>query len=166
MDRIGQVLQKNVKIMKSPVTRYAVYGVIIAAATILDRLEQAVQSALRQESILALLILDIDDFGTGYSSLAYLRKLPASELKIDKSFVLDMLKNDNDAVIVKSIIDLGHNLGLNVVAEGVEEKETALKLKTLGCDVLQGYYFSKPLSDADFSSWLAKRKLQKTAGKS
>ncbi len=101
--------------------------------------------------------ISIDDFGTGYSSLAYLKKLPASEIKIDKSFVLDMLKNENDAVIVRSTIDLGHNLGMKVVAEGVEDKETAAKLKTLGCDVLQGYYFSKPLSSEDLVPWIAAR---------
>jgi EAL domain-containing protein (putative c-di-GMP-specific phosphodiesterase class I) len=101
--------------------------------------------------------ISIDDFGTGYSSLSYLKKLPASEIKIDKSFVSDMLKSDNDAVIVKSIIDLGHNLSLNVVAEGVEDKETVTRLKALGCDVLQGYYFSKPLSSEDFLNWLRKK---------
>ncbi len=101
--------------------------------------------------------ISIDDFGTGYSSLSYLKKLPASEIKIDKSFVSDMLKSDNDAVIVKSIIDLGHNLSLNVVAEGVEDKETVAHLKALGCDVLQGYYFSKPLSSEDFLNWLQKK---------
>jgi len=109
--------------------------------------------------------ISIDDFGTGYSSLAYLKKLPASEIKIDKSFVLDMLKNDNDTVIVRSIIDLGHNLSLNVVAEGVENKETAVRLKALGCDVLQGYYFSKPLSGDDFSTWLSKTKKKKAVKK-
>ena len=101
--------------------------------------------------------ISIDDFGTGYSSLSYLKKLPASEIKIDKSFVSDMLTSDNDAVIVKSIIDLGHNLSLNVVAEGVEDKETVTRLKALGCDVLQGYYFSKPLSSEDFLNWLRKK---------
>ncbi|MCG8553059.1 MAG: bifunctional diguanylate cyclase/phosphodiesterase [Desulfobacterales bacterium] len=98
--------------------------------------------------------ISIDDFGTGYSSLAYLRKLPAKELKIDKSFVLDMLENDSDAVIVKSIIDLGHNLSMNVVAEGVENKETAVRLKTMGCDILQGFYFAKPLNHEDLVQWL------------
>jgi EAL domain-containing protein (putative c-di-GMP-specific phosphodiesterase class I) len=72
-----------------------------------------------------------------------------------------MLKNDNDAVIVKSIIDLGHNLGLKVVAEGVEDKATADYLKTLGCDLLQGYYFSKPLSNDDFLNWLPKKQEKK-----
>ncbi|MBI5559053.1 MAG: EAL domain-containing protein [Deltaproteobacteria bacterium] len=98
--------------------------------------------------------ISIDDFGTGYSSLAYLKRMPASEVKIDKSFVLDMLSNENDAAIVRATIDLAHNLGLQVVAEGVENKKTAMRLKELGCDILQGYYFSKPLSAEEFSAWM------------
>ncbi len=97
--------------------------------------------------------ISIDDFGTGYSSLAYLKKLPVSELKIDKSFIQDMLKNENDEVIVRSTIDLAHNMGLKVVAEGAEEKETVTHLKTLGCDIIQGYYYSKPLSGNDCTEW-------------
>ncbi|MCP4718588.1 MAG: EAL domain-containing protein [Desulfobacteraceae bacterium] len=106
--------------------------------------------------------ISIDDFGTGYSSLAYLQRLPVSEVKIDKSFVTDMLKNQNDDVIVKSIIDLGHNLSLNVVAEGVENKETAFALKKMGCDVLQGYYISKPVCNDDLLTWLPKKRDKKT----
>lgn len=102
--------------------------------------------------------ISIDDFGTGYSSLAYLKKLPAKELKIDKSFVLDMQENESDAVIVKSIIDLGHNLSMKVVAEGVENKETAMKLKSLGCDILQGFYFSKALNHEDLIRWLGEKR--------
>ena len=88
----------------------------------------------------------IDDFGTGYSSLSYLKRLPVKEVKIDKSFVFDMVKDENDASIVKSVIDLVHNLGYTVVAEGVENKDTLEMLKHLGCDQAQGYYFSKPLN--------------------
>ena len=84
----------------------------------------------------------IDDFGTGYSSLAYLRQLPVDELKIDKSFVMSMEENDNDAVIVRSTIDLAHNLGLNVTAEGVENRDAWDTLTILGCDVSQGYFMS------------------------
>ena len=102
--------------------------------------------------------ISIDDFGTGYCSLAYLKELPASEIKIDKSFVRDMLWNESDAVIVKSIIDLGHNLSLNVVAEGVEDLKTASRLKKLGCDVLQGFHFSKPLNDEHFLNLILKAK--------
>jgi diguanylate cyclase len=98
--------------------------------------------------------ISIDDFGTGYSSLAYLKKMPATELKIDQSFVQDMLKNENDAVIVRSTIDLAHNMGLKVVAEGVEEKEIAARLKLLGCDIIQGFYYSKPLSVHDCADWI------------
>jgi diguanylate cyclase (GGDEF)-like protein len=101
------------------------------------------------------IIISIDDYGTGYSSLSYLRKMPASEVKIDKSFVIDMLKNDNDAVIVRATIDLAHNLGMKVVAEGVENKETAARLKELNCDILQGYYFSRPLTIEAFTKWFA-----------
>jgi len=98
--------------------------------------------------------ISIDDFGTGYSSLAYLKKLPASEVKIDKSFVTDMLKDDNDAVIVKTTIELAHNLDMKVTAEGVETHQLALRLKELGCDNLQGYYFSRPCSEKDFMAWV------------
>ena len=99
--------------------------------------------------------ISIDDFGTGYSSLAYLKKMPASEVKIDKSFVLDMLENENDAAIVRATIDLAHNLGMKVVAEGVENKETADRLAELGCDILQGFYFSKPLAPRQFLNWIS-----------
>jgi diguanylate cyclase (GGDEF)-like protein len=89
--------------------------------------------------------LSIDDFGTGYSSLAYLKKLPVSELKIDKSFVKDMATDKDDAIIVRSTIDLGHNMGLRVVAEGVEDQETWNLLKVLGCDFAQGYHIGRPV---------------------
>jgi diguanylate cyclase (GGDEF)-like protein len=98
--------------------------------------------------------LSIDDFGTGYSSLAYLKKLPVDELKIDKSFVLDMQKDRDDATIVQSTIALGHNMGLKVVAEGIEDAETLELLRQLGCDYGQGYYFSKALAAGDFENWL------------
>lgn len=98
--------------------------------------------------------ISIDDFGTGYSSLSYLKKMPASELKIDQSFVKDMLKNENDEVIVRSTIDLAHNMGLKVVAEGVEEKEIVARLKLLGCDIIQGFYYSTPLSGSDCADWI------------
>jgi len=102
----------------------------------------------------------IDDFGTGYSSLAYLKKMPLTELKIDKSFVGDLLNSENDAVIVNATINLAHNLGLQVTAEGVENKEILDKLKDYGCDIAQGYYMSKPLSFADFNQWLKQSEWQ------
>ena len=98
--------------------------------------------------------LAIDDFGTGYSSLAYLKQLPVNELKIDKSFVLNMCNDDNDAVIVRSTIDLAHNLGLKVTAEGVENQDTWEILSVLGCDTSQGYFMSKPQAADRLDQWL------------
>ena len=98
--------------------------------------------------------LAIDDFGTGYSSLAYLKRLPVDELKIDKSFVHGMEDDENDAVIVRSTIDLGRNLGLRVVAEGVETAEAWRRLVALGCDVAQGYYLSRPVPASALAEWL------------
>ena len=99
--------------------------------------------------------LSVDDFGTGYSSLAYLKKLPVCELKIDQSFVFGMVKNESDAIIVRSTIDLAHNLGLKVVAEGVEDQETLQLLASLGCDIGQGYFFARPMPAEEFGRWLS-----------
>ena len=96
----------------------------------------------------------IDDFGTGYSSLAYLKKLPVSEIKIDKSFVMQMLANNDDFVIVRSTIDLGHNLGLNVVAEGVESQEVLRQLAAHGCDAAQGFFMSQAIRPAELACWV------------
>jgi len=98
--------------------------------------------------------LSIDDFGTGYSSLSYLRRLPVGELKIDRSFVANVLLDEQDEVIVRSTIDLGHNLGLEVVAEGVENSEVLERLRSFGCDVAQGFGISRPLAGDHFLSWL------------
>jgi diguanylate cyclase (GGDEF)-like protein len=100
--------------------------------------------------------ISVDDFGTGYSSLAYLKRLPVSELKIDRSFVQDMLTNDNDAAIVRTTIDLAHNLGLEVVAEGVEDSKTVQELAELGCDYYQGYFFAKPMEPRTLPEWIHK----------
>jgi len=99
--------------------------------------------------------LSIDDFGTGYSSLSYLRQLPVRELKIDQSFVTNMLVDDQDMVIVRSTIDLSHNLGLQVVAEGVESEEVLERLRSFGCDVAQGFCVSRPLTEKRFLAWLS-----------
>ena len=98
--------------------------------------------------------LAIDDFGTGYSSLAYLKRLPVDELKIDKSFVMDMEANENDAVIVRSTIDLAHNLGLRVTAEGVENRDAWDTLSILGCDCSQGYFMGRPMPIDKLEDWL------------
>ena len=102
--------------------------------------------------------LSIDDFGTGYSSLAYLKRLPVDELKIDKSFVLKMEQDIDDTKIVKSTIDLGHNMGLRVVAEGIENAEVMALLKELGCDQAQGYFISRPMPASKMPAWLAEWK--------
>jgi diguanylate cyclase (GGDEF)-like protein/PAS domain S-box-containing protein len=96
----------------------------------------------------------IDDFGTGYSSLAYLKNLPIDELKIDRSFVGSMVDDESDLTIVRSTIDLSHNLGLDVVAEGVENAETLERLAQLGCDRAQGFHLSRPLPPAELTVWL------------
>ncbi|MGB5602897.1 MAG: EAL domain-containing protein [Gammaproteobacteria bacterium] len=100
--------------------------------------------------------LSIDDFGTGYSSLSRLKKLPVSELKIDQSFVTDMEKSQNDEVIVHSTIELAHNLGLSVVAEGVQSTATLQRLAMLGCDTAQGYIISEPLSAEQLTALLTR----------
>ena len=108
--------------------------------------------------------LAIDDYGTGYSSLAYLRRLPVHELKIDKSFVLGMVTDVNDAIIVRSTIDLGHNMGLVVVAEGVEDEPTLNRLRALGCDMVQGYLLSRPVTAAATVEWVRESSWANPAG--
>lgn len=96
----------------------------------------------------------IDDFGTGYSSLSHLKRLPVSELKIDQSFVKDMIRDRDDEAIVRSTIDLAHNMGLQVVAEGVESREVLERLRQLGCDVVQGYHIARPMTAEDVPAFL------------
>lgn len=100
-------------------------------------------------------LLSIDDFGTGYTSLSSIKRLPINEIKIDKSFVTNMLTDKKDAMIVRTVIDLGHNFGLTVVAEGVETKEVLDALTALGCDEAQGYFISKPQAYEPLKSWLS-----------
>jgi diguanylate cyclase (GGDEF)-like protein len=98
--------------------------------------------------------LSVDDFGTGYSSMAYLRILPVDELKVDRTFIRDMTVNDSNTMLVQSAIDLGHNLGLAVVAEGVEDHVTLVALREVGADVVQGYYTGRPMSSESLRSWV------------
>lgn len=102
--------------------------------------------------------LSLDDFGTGYSSLAYLQKMPVDELKIDRSFVMRMAEEDGDAVIVRSTIDLGHHMGLRVVAEGVEDGAVLERLAGMGCDVAQGYHVGRPVDATAFEEWISARR--------
>jgi diguanylate cyclase (GGDEF)-like protein len=125
------------------------------------------ESTIMSDPMRALTVLDrlsemgvgiaIDDFGTGYSSLAYLKRLPVSEIKIDRSFVSNMIEDENDAVIVRSTIDLGRNLGLQVVAEGVETEAEWDALTELGCDYAQGHYVSPAVSAGELMQWLRAR---------
>ena len=101
--------------------------------------------------------LSLDDFGTGQSSLALLKQLPVDELKIDKSFVQHLKAKSGDALIVKSTINLGHNMGLKVVAEGLETEESWALLDAYGCDMVQGYMISRPMTADDFAEWYLQR---------
>jgi diguanylate cyclase (GGDEF)-like protein len=101
--------------------------------------------------------LSIDDFGTGYSSMAYLKRLPVDELKIDRSFVNGLVTDQEDAILIRSTIELGHNLGMSVVAEGAEDASQVEMLRTLDCDVVQGYYFARPMPTADLNTWIYTR---------
>jgi EAL domain-containing protein (putative c-di-GMP-specific phosphodiesterase class I) len=122
------------------------------------------ESAIMTDPAHALQVLDrlnrlgvqvsIDDFGTGYSSMAYLKNLPVDELKVDRSFVSHMIGNTSDAVIVRSTVDLGRNLGLRVVAEGVEDQATRQQLDALGCEAIQGYHISRPVPADDLLAWI------------
>ena len=123
----------------------------ITERSLMDR-EQGFD-ALRQIRALGVKIA-IDDFGTGYSCLAYFKDIPADELKIDKSFVTEMLTDQASADITSLIIDLAHRFNLSVSAEGVEDEATLAALKAIGCDMVQGYLFAKPMTCADFQKWL------------
>lgn len=111
----------------------------------------AVLSQLREEGM----SIAIDDFGTGYSSLEYLKRFPATLLKIDKSFVINMRNDKSDRRIVQSVIDLAHNLDIAVVAEGVEDEETLDALTLMGCERAQGYFIARPMPATDLDAWLA-----------
>lgn len=102
--------------------------------------------------------LSIGDFGTGYSSLSYLQRLPADEVKIDQSFIKDMVHDEYDRAIVRATIDLGHQLHMSVVAEGVEDVATRDLLADMGCDTLQGYHVCRPLPQVDLAAWLDSRR--------
>ena len=122
----------------------------ITESAIMYNPEQVI--AIMNDPDMQKLQFSIDDFGTGYSSLSYLKRLPVAEVKIDRSFVSDMVNDENDASIVKSVIELVHNFGYIVVAEGVENIETLEQLKLLGCDQAQGYLFSKAVPANEFIS--------------
>jgi diguanylate cyclase (GGDEF)-like protein len=144
-DLVARLLRENdvpAGLLRLEVTESAV---MTDAARCMDVLQRLHELGVR---------LSIDDFGTGYSSMVHLRRLPVDELKIDRSFVLGMTTMTADAVLVRSAIDLGHNLGLTVVAEGVEGLEHVDALRDLGCDVAQGYHYARPMGQADVTALL------------
>jgi len=124
----------------------------LTESVLVQEAEQAVPMLLRLNDFG--IQLSLDDFGTGYSSLNYLSRFPLDNLKIDRSFVQGMARNSHDAIIVKTMIALAHDLGLKAVAEGVETKEELDLLTAYGCDEIQGFYFSKPLPADDFKRLL------------
>jgi len=127
----------------------------ITESAIMDDPEAAI-ALLTQLSVLGIR-LSVDDYGTGHASLAHLKRLPVDELKIDQSFVKELAPGNDDAVIVRSTIEMGHNLGLEVVAEGVEEARALALLRSWGCDVIQGYYISRPVPAAEFEAWMERQ---------
>ena len=114
-------------------------------------------AALNELTLLGVKI-SIDDFGAGYSSLSYLQQFPASEIKLDRSFIVDITKSESSQLIVKTFIDMAHGLGYRVVAEGVEDAETHRMVKALGCDELQGFWLCRPKSLVEMTEWLSSRK--------
>ncbi len=142
INRVVQVHNIKPRHLMLEITESAIMQDPKAASSVLRQLQQ---SGYR---------IAIDDFGTGYSSLAQLKRLPVGELKIDKSFVLNLTPSSQDSVIVKSTIELAHSMNLEVVAEGVETEESLLLLQSFGCDTGQGYFISKPMAAADFEVWL------------
>jgi diguanylate cyclase (GGDEF)-like protein len=124
----------------------------ITESAILDDPDHGIRSLERLSALGCRLA--IDDYGTGYSSLAYLRRLPVHELKLDKSLILGMMGDTSDALIVRSTIELAHNLGLSVTAEGVEDEATLDGLRALGCDVIQGFLLSRPLEAGKLATWM------------
>lgn len=132
--------------------KYCSLDIEITETAIMDQPEQSMLTL--QELHNMGIHLSIDDFGTGFTSLAYLKELPVDELKIDKSFIMNMLNDGKDIMIVRSIIELAHSLGRVVVAEGVESQEILDLLRTLYCDTAQGFYMSRPLPACDFEHWL------------
>ena len=121
-------------------------------------IEDPRRAVLMLDAIAALgVCLSIDDFGTGYSSLSHLARMPVDEMKIDRSFVQSLESDAEFATVLRSAIDMGHGLGLKVVAEGVETSVAAGRLREFGCDIAQGYFYAKPMPLEAFSSWMQGR---------
>ena len=164
----GVAVNLSVKSLQDPELPDVIGQLLEAARQRPDRLTfEITESALMADPAAALAVLEriaalgcklsLDDFGTGYSSLAYLQQLPIDELKIDRSFVVAMMRDDNAAVIVRSVVSLAKGLGLSVVAEGVESEEAFVALRALGCDQVQGYWCGSAMAGDQLLSWLSER---------
>jgi diguanylate cyclase (GGDEF)-like protein len=147
-DAVAELLERHdvpARLLECEISEHTVMADPLRAMEVLGRLREM---GLR---------LSLDDFGTGHSSLAYLKRLPLDEVKIDRSFIAGMSEDDNDAVIVRSTIDLARNLGLDVVAEGVEDEAVLRELDALRCDIAQGFHLSRPLPAAELGRWVRGR---------
>ncbi len=142
VERLTRELGQEASLIRLEITETAIMEDPVRA---LDALDMLSNMGVR---------MSIDDFGTGYSSLTHLKQMPVDELKIDQSFVRDMVEDESDAVIVRSIIDLAHNIGITVVAEGVHNQATYEMLRAMGCDGVQGYYISKPMTVEALYRWI------------
>ena len=149
MDKIQAALDKYRLSPSSLLLEITETGVMLDPDQVIDTLDQLASKGFQ---------LSIDDFGTGHSSLVYLKRLPVHTLKVDKSFVVDMDTDEDNASIIRATIDLAHSLGLTVTAEGVETVAVLNRLKGLGCDYYQGYYVSKPMLEADMAAWLSEQR--------
>jgi EAL domain-containing protein (putative c-di-GMP-specific phosphodiesterase class I) len=127
----------------------------ITETSVISNPDQAL-NVLRQVRALGVR-LSVDDFGTGYSSMAYLQDMPITEVKIDRCFISRMNDEDQSRAIVHAVLDLARNLNLQVVAEGVEDQQTWDELSALGCDISQGFFFSKPLPPAELADWITRQ---------
>ncbi len=148
VEQVFQLLQRHgvpPELLELEITESSIVSEITKARTLLARLRGA---GIR---------IAIDDFGAGFTSLSELRNLPVNELKVDRSFVTTMFTQPDDALIVRSVIELSHNLGLTAVAEGVEDSDVLAALGVLGCDTVQGFHVSRPLPAADFARWYEER---------
>jgi EAL domain-containing protein (putative c-di-GMP-specific phosphodiesterase class I) len=163
---LGVAINLSVKSLQDPALPDVIRELLASARQPPERLTfEITESALMADPDAALAVLEriaaigcklsLDDFGTGYSSLAYLQQLPIDELKIDRSFVIAMMRDDNAAVIVRSVVGLAKGLGLGVVAEGVESAEAFAALRALGCDQVQGYWCGPAMAGAALPSWLS-----------
>lgn len=150
-----ELLDKVAKVLDETGLDPAWLEMEITESTIMNDIESTI-TVLERLSDMGL-ALAIDDFGTGYSSLSYLKRFPINKLKIDKSFIDDVIKSEDDATIVAAIIGLSHNLKLNVICEGVEDSDQHVWLRDHQCNEIQGYYFSKPLPADEFESFVRER---------